>query len=96
MRPHVGGRDPRRRRQASFATIDAEAVEDGDAAATAATIRGFMVQVVDSAAPAPRRRSPASTVAGKTGTAQTGEGAAPHAWFIGFAPGRGSRGTRSR
>jgi peptidoglycan glycosyltransferase len=26
------------------------------------------------------------TVAGKTGTAQHGPGAAPHAWFIGFAP----------
>jgi peptidoglycan glycosyltransferase len=25
-------------------------------------------------------------VAGKTGTAQTGGGRAPHAWFIGFAP----------
>jgi len=25
-------------------------------------------------------------VAGKTGTAQTVEGAAPHAWFIAFAP----------
>ncbi|HEX6138999.1 MAG TPA: penicillin-binding transpeptidase domain-containing protein, partial [Candidatus Limnocylindria bacterium] len=25
--------------------------------------------------------------AGKTGTAQRGEGQAPHSWFIGFAPG---------
>ena len=25
-------------------------------------------------------------VAGKTGTAQTADGAAPHAWFIAFAP----------
>jgi peptidoglycan glycosyltransferase len=25
-------------------------------------------------------------VAGKTGTAQTAEGQAPHAWFIAFAP----------
>jgi peptidoglycan glycosyltransferase len=29
---------------------------------------------------------PGVTVAGKTGTAQTVEGAAPHAWFICFAP----------
>ena len=29
---------------------------------------------------------PGVRVAGKTGTAQHGEGAAPHAWFIGFAP----------
>ena len=28
------------------------------------------------------RRSPACTVAGKTGTAQHGEGAPPHAWFV--------------
>ncbi len=27
------------------------------------------------------------TTAGKTGTAQRGEGQAPHSWFIGFAPG---------
>ncbi len=26
------------------------------------------------------------SVAGKTGTAQHGEGAAPHAWFVSFAP----------
>jgi peptidoglycan glycosyltransferase len=26
------------------------------------------------------------TLAGKTGTAQSAEGAAPHAWFIAFAP----------
>jgi peptidoglycan glycosyltransferase len=26
------------------------------------------------------------TVAGKTGTAQTAEGEAPHAWFVAFAP----------
>ena len=29
---------------------------------------------------------PGVTVAGKTGTAQHGEGAAPHAWFVSFAP----------
>ncbi|MGC4175322.1 peptidoglycan D,D-transpeptidase FtsI family protein [Demequina sp.] len=29
---------------------------------------------------------PGVTVAGKTGTAETGTGAAPHAWFVGFAP----------
>ena len=37
-------------------------------------------------APAPARRSAASRVAGKTGTAQHAAGEAPHAWFIGFAP----------
>ena len=29
---------------------------------------------------------PGVTIAGKTGTAQSAEGAAPHAWFIAFAP----------
>ena len=29
---------------------------------------------------------PGTAVAGKTGTAQHGVGASPHAWFIGFAP----------
>ena len=29
---------------------------------------------------------PGITVAGKTGTAQHGTGAAPHAWFVAFAP----------
>jgi peptidoglycan glycosyltransferase len=29
---------------------------------------------------------PGVKVAGKTGTAQHGEGAAPHAWFTSFAP----------
>ncbi len=29
---------------------------------------------------------PGVAVAGKTGTAQTRKGQAPHAWFIGFAP----------
>jgi len=31
-------------------------------------------------------RIPGVTVAGKTGTAETGNGTPPHAWFVGFAP----------
>ena len=54
---------------------------------TAATIRDFMVQVVNSPRHRHgRRRSPGVTVAGKTGTAQTCETCTPHAWFVAFAP----------
>ena len=38
-------------------------------------------------APRTRRRSRASTVAGKTGTAQSGQpDVPPYAWFVSFAP----------
>ena len=46
--------------------------------------------------PGPPRRSPASTVAGKTGTAQHGEGADPHAWFVSFAPAQDAARSPSR
>ena len=38
-----------------------------------------------------RARIPGITVAGKTGTAETTPGAAPHAWFIAFAPAEAPR-----
>jgi len=54
---------------------------------TAARVRDFMVQVVNSrGGTGTAARLPGITVAGKTGTAQTTEGAAPHAWFVAFAP----------
>jgi peptidoglycan glycosyltransferase len=34
---------------------------------------------------------PGVEVAGKTGTAQHGEGLAPHAWFTSFAPAQGAK-----
>jgi penicillin-binding protein A len=51
----------------------------------AATLTQMMVQVVQ-AGTATAAQIPGVTVAGKTGTAQTTEGAAPHAWFVSFAP----------
>jgi peptidoglycan glycosyltransferase len=54
-------------------------------ATTAHQVRDFMVQVVQRGT-GTAARLPGITVAGKTGTAQTTPGAAPHAWFVAFAP----------
>ena len=60
--------------------------------ATADAVTSMMVQVVNSPnGTGTRARIPGITVAGKTGTAQTTPGAAPHAWFIGFAPAEAPR-----
>ncbi len=60
--------------------------------ATAAEVTAMMISVVDD----PRgtgtaARIPGVTVAGKTGTAETGPNANPHAWFIAFAPAQAPR-----
>jgi len=54
-------------------------------AANAAALTQMMVGVVESGT-GTAAQIPGVTVAGKTGTAQHGEGENPHAWFVSFAP----------
>jgi len=54
-------------------------------AATAATLKEYMIQVVQRGT-GTAAQIPGIQVAGKTGTAETGTNAPPHAWFIAFAP----------
>jgi penicillin-binding protein A len=62
-----------------------EALSEAVTPAVAAQLTTMMEAVVQSGT-GTRAQIPGVTVAGKTGTAQHGQGEAPHAWFTSFAP----------
>ncbi len=84
MRPHVASeiRDDEGRK---LSTINPKVWKVAMPPATASTIRDFMVQVVQRGTGTAGQIA-GVTVAGKTGTAQSCENCAPHAWFVAFAP----------
>jgi peptidoglycan glycosyltransferase len=84
MRPRLvtEARDPTGR---VIATFDPEPFGQALSAASAAALTQMMVAVVASGT-GTAAQIPGVSVAGKTGTAQHGDGAAPHAWFVAFAP----------
>jgi peptidoglycan glycosyltransferase len=58
--------------------------------ATAATMKQYMIEVVQRGT-GTEAQIPGITVAGKTGTAETGDNQPPHAWFIALAPAEAPR-----
>jgi peptidoglycan glycosyltransferase len=84
MRPRLVTevRDPSGR---VVAELGPEVFSEPLAPQNAAALTAMMVSVVDAGTGTAARIAGVS-VAGKTGTAQHGEGEAPHAWFVSFAP----------
>lgn len=66
-------------------TTEPEVLRQAVSPAVANQLTEMMVGVVESGT-GTAARIPGVTVAGKTGTSETGLGTPPHAWFVGFAP----------
>jgi peptidoglycan glycosyltransferase len=89
MRPRLVSeiRDPSGQVVKSF---DPEVFGQPISSQTAIQLTQMMVSVVQSGT-GTAAQIPGIEVAGKTGTAQHGEGLAPHAWFVSFAPAQNAR-----
>lgn len=69
-------------------TYEPSAWTTGTTPEVAGQLRDLMISVVQSGT-GTHAQIPGATVGGKTGTAETTNGGAPHAWFIGFADANG-------
>ena len=91
MTPHVGAavQDDEGR---LLNTVKPKVWRRATSEATAATVKSLMVDVVNRRGGTGTAAAiPGITVAGKTGTAQTTDDVAPHAWFVAFAPAEAPR-----
>jgi len=84
MRPYLV-RDVLGSNLESLETHQVEQLSVAVSDATASTLTRMLVSVVDNGTGRPAKID-GIAVAGKTGTAQQGNGQAPHAWFTSFAP----------